>query len=483
MSDLFRSLRGQLSAAIISVLALGLGMLLLMAGTQMSRMTLESFTHEQQVTALMLTGSFSETLEQSQVDKIMGLWATHSDQWRRELPADTNLSIFDTSGMLLASSTGDSAALSVGVPALLAGDIVSHRDGERLTTAVPVRHEEGEVIGILQIDSSLAPLDAQLWERWLALIGVTAATLLLTLVITLWLAAQITQPLAELRGVAEQMAEGRMDARVEIDDSASELAELGAMFNHMAGRVEANIQQQRDFVANASHELRAPLAAMKLRAEILATRGIDAEQTRQYAVEIDEEVSQLAGLVGDLLQLSRAESGGPPPPERPVSVADELAACVRSARPRSTARGQQIAVELGECLAEAAISPSDLAIMVGNLLDNAIKYSPEGGQIRLAADRREGRLEIAVSDNGPGIPAEDLPRVQERFFRVNRAHTRDIPGSGLGLALVAAVARQYGGTLLISSSGVPGEGTCARLSIPARADELWANAAPIEIRL
>ncbi|MBX0330879.1 HAMP domain-containing histidine kinase, partial [Oscillochloris sp. ZM17-4] len=411
---LFRSLRGQLAVAIISVLALGLGLLLLMAGTQMSRMTMESFTHEQQVTALLLAGSFSETLEQAQVDQIMALWEAHRDQWRRELPADTNLSIFDTAGRLLASSGGGGAALSLGLPALLAGDIVSHRDGERLTTAVPVHHEEGGVIGILQIDSSLAPVSAQLWDRWLALSGVTAATLLLTLVITLWLAAQITRPLAELRGVAEQMAEGRMDARVEIDDSASELAALGAMFNHMAGRVEANIQQQRDFVANASHELRAPLAAMKLRAEILATRGVDAAQTRQYATEIDEEVGQLAGLVGDLLQLSRAESGVPSPPERPILVADELAACVRSARPRAVARGQQIAVGLGAGLGEAAIAPSDLAIMVGNLLDNAIKYGPEGGAIRLTAERRAGQLEIAVGDDGPGIPPEDLPRVQER---------------------------------------------------------------------
>jgi signal transduction histidine kinase len=334
------------------------------------------------------------------------------------------------------------------------------------------------VIGVLQIDSSLAPMQEQLGERWLALIGVTAATLLFTLVITLWLAGQMTRPLAELRGVAEQMAEGRMDARVEIDDSVSELASLGAMFNHMAGRVEAMIQEQRDFVANASHELRAPLAAMKLRAEILAAQKVSGEQAREYAVEIDEEVSQLAGLVSDLLQLSRAESGVFTPPERPLHVADELAACVRSARPRAEARGQQIALELAEAIPDAYIAPSDLAIMVGNLLDNAIKYSPEGGAIRLGAAWGDGQLEIVVSDNGPGIPAEDIPRVNERFFRGDRAHTRSVPGSGLGLALVTAVARQYGGELQIRSSGVFGEGTQARLRL-----EGCADMAPAEVRI
>ena len=463
--SLFRSLRGQLSATIISVLALGLSLLLLMAGTQMSRMTLESFTHEQQVTALLLANTFSESFEQSQADQVMALWSAHRDQWRRELPADTNLSIFNTAGKLLANSAGGDAALAMSLPALLAGDVVSHRSDERLTTAVPMRHEEGGVIGVLQIDSSLAPMQAQLRERWLALIGVTAATLLLTLVITLWLAAQMTRPLAELRGVAEQMAEGRMDARVEIDDSVSELASLGAMFNHMAGRVEAMIQEQRDFVANASHELRAPLAAMKLRAEILAAQKVSGAQAREYACEINEEISQLADLVGDLLQLSRAESGVFTPPERPVSVADELAACLRSARPRATARDQQITVEIDAHIPDVYIAPSDMAIMVGNLLDNAIKYSPVGGTIRLTAAWRDGHLEIGVGDNGPGIPPEDIPRVNERFFRVDRAHTRSVPGSGLGLALVTAVAHQYGGELQISSSGVPGEGTHARLSL------------------
>jgi signal transduction histidine kinase len=276
--------------------------------------------------------------------------------------------------------------------------------------------------------------------------------------------------------VAEQMADGRLDARVEIDDSVSELASLGVMFNHMAGRVEAMIQEQRDFVANASHELRAPLAAMKLRAEILASQKVSGEQAREYASEIDEEVSQLAVLVSDLLQLSRAESGAFAPPDRAVSVADELAACVRSARPRATARSQQITVELDSHIPAAYIAPSDLAIMVGNLLDNAIKYSPEGGAIRLGAAWHHGQLEIIVSDNGPGIPPEDIPRVNERFFRVDRAHTRSVPGSGLGLALVTAVARQYGGELQISSSGVPGEGTQARLSL-----ESCAHIVPVEI--
>jgi signal transduction histidine kinase len=115
------------------------------------------------------------------------------------------------------------------------------------------------------------------------------------------------------------------------------------------------------------------------------------------------------------------------------------------------------------------IHPNDLALMVGNLLDNAIKYTPDGGTIGLSATWHADTLDIAVRDTGSGIPSEDLPRVSERFFRVDRAHTRHIPGVGLGLALVTAVARQYHGALRIVSTGVPGQGTQAYLRVSAPA--------------
>ena len=233
------------------------------------------------------------------------------------------------------------------------------------------------------------------------------------------------------------------------------------MFNHMA--------EQRDFVANASHELRAPLSAIKIRAEALAEQSVAGERARQYAAEINDDAGQFGHLVNDLLQLSRAESGAFVPPEQPICVADELYACVRAVRPRLAQRHQQFDVHLADDIPDLYIHSNDLSMMVGNLLDNAIKYSPEGGSISLSANWRANMLEIAISDNGEGIPPEDLPRISERFFRVDRAHTRTIPGVGLGLALVAAVVRQYNGMLRIVSSGIPGQGTQAYIGLPLAA--------------
>ena len=310
-----------------------------------------------------------------------------------------------------------------------------------------------------------------MFSRWLALIGAAGAALALAFVIALWLAARLTRPIAQLRGVAQQMSEGQLGARVALGGTVDELASLGSTFNHMAGRVEAMVQEQRDFVANASHELRAPLAAIKIRAEALAGQSVAGARAQQYAAEINDDVGQLGRLVNDLMQLSRAESGAFITPAQPINVADELYACVRAAQPRLAQRHQHFATELADDMPDLYIHPADLGLMVGNLLDNAIKYTPEGGCVRLAAAWRASRLEIAVTDTGVGIPPADLPRISERFFRVDRAHTRSVPGVGLGLALVAAVARQYHGALRVVSSGVAGEGTRASIELPVAAAE------------
>lgn len=469
MVNVFRSLRGQLAAAIVSVLALGLGLLLIVAGSQMSRMTMEAFTHEQQVLALVLANTFPESFETARAQQLMSAWVTHRDRWGNDLPADVNISIFDTQGRLIASSTAaDTASLAADRNVVVAGGMVSKIVAGRLYTAVPVIHEGRSILGIIQVDSSLDSVNARLTTRWLALSGAAGAALLLALGIALWLAARLTRPLSELRGVAQQMSEGQLDARVAIGDTAEELTSLGATFNHMAEQIEGMIQEQRDFVANASHELRAPLAAMKLRAEALADQSVSGARAQRYALDINDQVGQLAQLVNDLLQLSRAESGVFTVPEQPICVIDELDTCIRAIQPRLALKHQQFEADLSEDIPNLYIYPNDLAIMVGNLLDNAIKYTPDGGKISLTTSCDTNTLEISIRDNGEGIPPEDLPRISERFFRVDRAHTHNIPGVGLGLALAAAVVRQYNGVLRIASSGIPGEGTHASIGLPIR---------------
>lgn len=308
MVNVFRSLRAQLAAAIVTVLALGVGLLLVVAGSQMSRMTMEAFTHEQQVLALVLANTLPESFETGYMQQRMSDWVLHRDRWDNDLPADANINMFDPQGQLIASSTAaNPAGLAVDRNVVVAGGIASKIVAGRLYTAVPVTHEGRSILGIIQVDSSLDAVNERLTTRWLELSGAAGAALLLAFGIALWLAARLTRPLSELRGVAQQMSEGQLDARVAIGHTVEELTSLGFTFNHMAEQIEGMIQEQRDFVANASHELRSPLAAMKLRAEALADQSVSGARAQQYARDINEQVGQLAQLVNDLLQLSRAE--------------------------------------------------------------------------------------------------------------------------------------------------------------------------------
>ncbi len=467
-----RSLRAQLMGAILLVLAAGLVVLLLIAGAQMSTMAYQAFTNQQETLALAVANSLSEPASFSPQNI-----ANQLQLVAHAVPADTNLSVVDSNDTLMAT-TNSLLSLPVNAPetltALLHGTVASATRDDRLYVAAAIIHDGRQILGAIWLDTSLTLVNDDLRNRWLALIGATIGALVLGAFAAWRLEARIVRPLAELRRAAGRMAEGHLDARasgaVSEAGTADELLALGKAFNTMAEQVEAMVARQREFVANASHELRAPLAAIKLRAESLANGALDPTSAQEYAAEIDTDVGQLAQLVADLLQLTRAEDGTFSPPLEPIAPADVLTDAVRAIRPRVTLKRQQLTVDVSADLPDLFIYPSDLRIMVSNLLDNAIKYTPDCGIIRLTAcseKLNEGSvLMIEVRDSGPGIPPEDLPRVTERFFRVDRAHTRQTPGMGLGLAITLALARRYGGTLTLNSTGVAGEGTTAQLRLP-----------------
>jgi signal transduction histidine kinase len=244
---------------------------------------------------------------------------------------------------------------------------------------------------------------------------------------------------------------------------------LGSAFNHMADRIEQMVQRQQEFVANASHELRSPLAAIKLRAEALVDGSANGDRARQYAQDIDGETSRLGQLVSDLLALSRIDSRQTDHRHEPINVTIELGNAVRAIQPRLNAKQQRFTSSISSYMPPLCIDPQDLRLIVNNLLDNAVKYTPPGGEISLKAAWNAPDLMIEVRDTGEGIPPDDLPRVTERFFRVERSHTT--AGTGLGLALVEGVSKQYDGEVQITSTGIPGEGTTVHVILRPSLEE------------
>jgi two-component system phosphate regulon sensor histidine kinase PhoR len=216
---------------------------------------------------------------------------------------------------------------------------------------------------------------------------------------------------------------------------------------------------RRDFVANVSHELRTPVTVIKGYAETLLSGALatNPERTCDFLEKIHRHSERLSSLVDDLLALSELESGVDRPEPPPVQIGPAIDHVCALLEEKASVKGIDIQRQgVGE--AEQVIADrAKLEQVLLNLLDNAIKYTPEGGSIDISTVEKEGMLKVDVKDTGIGIPEKDLPRIFERFYRVDAARSREQGGTGLGLAIVKHIVQQYGGSVSVES--VPGKGS------------------------
>ena len=219
-------------------------------------------------------------------------------------------------------------------------------------------------------------------------------------------------------------------------------------------------------MANASHELRTPLTMVQGYVEtLLETDWREEARVKEFLGIVDRNVRRLGAIVQDLLDLSRLESGAEVVSRQPVDLAGLLDRLREQFQPAAPGRRQSLLVEsAGAGVLEA--DPVLLERALSNLVDNALKYTPEGGVIRLSALREPGRALLRVSDTGIGIPAEDQSRIFERFYRVDKSRSRDLGGTGLGLSIVKHVVQLHGGEVSVESA--LGKGSTFTLSLPAR---------------
>jgi signal transduction histidine kinase len=228
-------------------------------------------------------------------------------------------------------------------------------------------------------------------------------------------------------------------------------------------RLEA---MRRDFVANVSHELKTPLTVLRGYAETLQKDDLPPDVRGQFVATMVANASRMQQLVDDLLDLSRIESGSWQP--RPGRV--ELEPAVREAwrslldAARGNAGSLTFGVSLEPDAAEAWADPEALREILGNILDNAARYTPAGGSVQVRSSREDGGMRIEIVDTGPGIPGEHLPRIFERFYRVDPARSRELGGTGLGLSIVKHLVEAHGGR--VEALSTLGNGTTIRIHLP-----------------
>src|SRR3989454_5542922 len=226
--------------------------------------------------------------------------------------------------------------------------------------------------------------------------------------------------------------------------------------------IERSMEQMRRFMADAAHELRAPVTILRTRAEVALGQDRDASRDAVTFQAIEREATRLGQVVGDLLTLARADAGERPIAQVPLYLDDVAAEAVDAVR--TLAEQKQVQVEVG-AFEEAQITgdPTLVRELLLNVLDNAVKFTPAGGTVRLDVATADGRATVAVTDTGVGIPADQLPRVFERFYRGEPAR-HEAQGAGLGLAIARWIADAHGASIDITST--PGAGTTVKASFP-----------------
>jgi signal transduction histidine kinase len=319
--------------------------------------------------------------------------------------------------------------------------------------AVPIS-SSGRVLGAVRITSPTSTLDARVHRYWLTLLGIAGIVLSLTVVIGIVLARSVGAPLRALERAAARAGEGDLAVRADETRGPPEVRSLAGEFNVMVGEIEELIRAQEEFVADASHQLRTPLTALRLRLENL-TRDVAPAGRRELEGALVE-VERLGRLVEGLLVLARADAAGPASGR--VRLAPLVAARAEAWAALADERGVRIEVDVPE-EAEAYATPERLDQVLDNLIANALEVAPEGSALRVWA--RGGDLHVV--DEGPGMTEEQRARAFDRFWR----GPGENGGSGLGLAIVHRLVRSDGGRVELLHAETGGIDAVVRLREPA----------------
>jgi signal transduction histidine kinase len=320
---------------------------------------------------------------------------------------------------------------------------------------VPTRYQ----ILMLVPEQNLSVVWEQLAQRILLAAG---AGLLLTVVLGIVISRSIVGPLTRMTQASEEMARGHYQQRIE-SNRRDEVGRLAAAFNTMAAEVSHSDQMMRDLLANVAHELKTPLTSIQGFSQALTEGAVHSRDEYERAARIiNEEADRMRRLVEDLLYLSQIESGQVSMEHRPIDVGTLLYNSLERVSRRAHDGGQILELAAPENLPLVEGDERRLEQVLGNLLDNALRYTPRGGYIRLEARQNAGRVAISVHNSGSYIPPDDRNRVFERFYRVERS--RSGRNGGLGLAIVSEIVAAHGGTVEVDSSIE--NGTEFRLTLP-----------------
>lgn len=331
--------------------------------------------------------------------------------------------------------------------------------------AVPVSENDDQITGVVFLSASLAEVYQTLNDirRFLFL-----ATLLAMAVVgggSAVLARRFTGPLEQLTAAARRMSEGKLDQHLEVR-SGDEIGRLADQFNLMAKRLNYYTSNLKKFAADVAHEVRTPLTTMSLLTKALKEHEMEPEQQKEFIEDLDTELERLIALVTDLLELSKLEKNQID--LELVKLNDFIGDMVLDNQYRFERSGLELQGRIIDQDLYVMAAPMQLRQVLGNLLDNALNYTESAGRVTVTLDLVEDEAIIIVEDTGCGIPEEDISFIFERFFRVDKARSREGGGTGLGLAIVSEIITKHSGRVWVESD--EGQGSRFYVALPLAAE-------------
>jgi signal transduction histidine kinase len=457
------TLRLRLLGALTYVLLLAIVALGVPLAINLSARVKAEVRTQAQAQADLLAATAADLLRPGQRQELTTLATTAASSLRGRIL------VVNKSGGVLVDSTGSALVGSSyesrpEIEAALAGRQVQVQRASRtlgqaiLATAVPIIRN-GRPVGAVRVTQSIAAVNSAVRRTEVGLALISLIVLALGLLAGAIIAAQIGRPIRRLQDVARSVAHGELDARAEIEGSREQRS-LAVSFNEMTDRIARLLALQRQFVADASHQLRTPLTGLRLRLEETRAQGVNPQADKELEAALGE-VDRLAQMVDELLVLSSA--GERQASGKPLDLEAVARSALRRWEPAATARGIELSYRrVAPTISVWAAGP-DIERALDSLLENAINYSPSESSIELLTGG--GRIE--VRDRGPGVAGDERGAVFERFRR-GRAGRSGPPGSGLGLSIARELVRAWGGEVAIE--GRAGGGSSAVLSLPARAE-------------
>lgn len=332
----------------------------------------------------------------------------------------------------------------------------------------PITYENQKIIGAVILSTSLTDIGEILQAIRSMLFRSSLIIIVIIILISFGLSAYITRPIKSLTDVIRKMGQGHLGQRVNVR-GGGEFRELGNAFNIMSEKLENLDRARNEFVSNASHELKTPLSAIKVLAESLIHMGGDVPEIYiEFLNDINKEIDRLNAIITDLLSLVKMDSQETPVDFEVLDLSDLVERTVKSLEILAQRKNITLDTMIEQDVTIKGDAPK-LQQAISNLVDNAIKYTPEGGRVMVDVYIGDDQGIVKISDTGIGIPTEDIPHIFDRFFRVDKARSRYTGGTGLGLSITQKIVLMHDGNIRVDSK--EGRGTTFFVSLPLWQEE------------